>query len=121
MTSSTEIASEYWSLLPFSRGSVRLNSKADDGTYKVDINPRFLQIAFDQKCFTGLGRLVQKFWSTAPAADLVSGKMEPDDKKLPNDATDEQWNSYIKETSKCFTCAFAFAANSITHTAYSWS
>lgn len=117
MTSSEKIASEYWSLLPFSRGSVRLSSKSEDGTCKVDTNPRFLQIEFDQECFAEIGRLVQKFWSTSPAAELVSGKIEPNDERLPNDATDEQWRSYIQETSK----SFVFLVGNTTRRMCSWS
>ncbi|KAF2971284.1 hypothetical protein GQX73_g2276 [Xylaria multiplex] len=77
LTSSEVIASEYWSLLPFSRGSIHLNH---------DIQP-----------FVAISRLTQKFWATGPAADLVTGKEEPKDNEMPSNATDDQWASYVKK------------------------
>ncbi|OAQ65220.1 GMC oxidoreductase [Pochonia chlamydosporia 170] len=96
MASSNTIASEYWSLLPFSRGSVHLHSKTAIGTYKVDIDPRFFQIDYDQQSFIALRRLTQKFWATDPAANLVTGTMDPKADQVPTGATDEQWKSFIK-------------------------
>lgn len=100
MTSSNTIASEYWSLLPFSRGSVHLHSKTANGTYKVDINLRFLQIDYDQQSFIALSQLTQKFWATDPAANLVTGTIDPKADQVPTGATDEQWKSFIKSASK---------------------
>ena len=102
MTSSNTIASEYWSLLPFSRGSVHLHSKNANGTYKVDIDPRFFQIDYDQQSFIALSRLTQKFWATDPAVKQVMGRMDPKDDEVPIDATDEQRKSYVKSTGKSF-------------------
>ncbi|GAW27316.1 putative GMC oxidoreductase [Rosellinia necatrix] len=96
LTSSDVIASEYWSLLPFSRGSIHLRSAVANEPHKVDINPRFLQIDYDIQPFVAIGRLTQKFWATSPAADLVTGKKEPKDNEIPPAATDEQWTSYVK-------------------------
>lgn len=100
MTSSEKIASEYWTLLPFSRGSVHLLSKNSDGTYNVGIDPRFFQINHDQEAFIALSRLTQKFWSTDPAAKQVTGRIDPTAGQVPTDATDEQWESYVKRASK---------------------
>ena len=102
MTSSDQIGSEYWSLLPFSRGSVHLRSKAANGTYNVDVDPRFFQIDFDEHSFIALSRLTQKFWATDPAAKQVTGRIDPKADQVPTDATDEQWKSYIKSASKFF-------------------
>ena len=102
MTSSKTIASEYWTLLPFSRGSVHLHSKTANGTYKVNIDPRFFQIDYDQQSFIALSRLTQKFWATDPAAKLVTGRIDPRADQVPIDATDEQWKSYIKSAGMFF-------------------
>ncbi|KAL8827642.1 MAG: hypothetical protein Q9170_006934 [Blastenia crenularia] len=96
MTSSETFASEYWSLLPFSRGSVHLHSKMDNETYEVDINPRFFQIDYDQQCFIALSRLTQKFWATDPAAKQVTGRIDPKADQVPANATDEQWQSDVE-------------------------
>ena len=100
MTSSDKIASEYWSLLPFSRGSVHLHSVLANGAHKVDIDPRFFQIDHDLQSFIALSRLTQKLWATDPAANLVAGKIEPKDDQVPTDATDEQWIPFVKKDSK---------------------
>lgn len=102
MTSSEKIASEFWSLLPFSRGSVHLHSRNGTGTYKVDINPRFFQIDYDQQLFIALSRLTQKFWATDPAAKQVTGRIDPRTDQVPTDASDEEWKSYIRSASKFF-------------------
>ena len=99
MTSSDQIASEYWSLLPFSRGSVHLRTPDITEPQKADIDPRFFQIDFDQECFIALSRLTQKLWATDPAAKQVTSRIEPKPDEIPADATDEQWMSYIRKTS----------------------
>ncbi|KAI0194228.1 hypothetical protein F4808DRAFT_474860 [Astrocystis sublimbata] len=96
MTSSDQIASEYWTLLPFSRGSVHLRSFDANEAHKVDIDPRLFQIDYDMRSFIAISRLTQKFWRTGPAAELVVGKHDLDDDELPSDATDEQWDSYAR-------------------------
>ncbi|KAF2117650.1 GMC oxidoreductase [Lophiotrema nucula] len=96
MTPSKAIASEYWSLLPFSRGSVHLHSKTANGTYKVDIDPRFFQIDYDEQSFIALCRLTEKFLATDPAAKQVTGRIDPKADQIPTDATDEQWKSFVK-------------------------
>jgi len=59
MTSSDAVASEFWFLLPFSRGAVHLDARNDDGTYKVNIDPRFLTSDFDETSFISLFKLTQ--------------------------------------------------------------
>ncbi|KAL5331315.1 hypothetical protein ACEPPN_000845 [Leptodophora sp. 'Broadleaf-Isolate-01'] len=96
MTSSETIASEYWALLPFSRGSVHLNSNPANKACTADIDPRFFQIDYGQQSFIALSRLTQRFWATGPAAELVTGEVSPKPDQVPKNATDEQWQTYIK-------------------------
>ncbi len=100
MTSSDKIASEYWGLLPFSRGSVHIACKNDDGTWKRDIDPKFFLIDYDLETMIALSRLTQRFWATEPAAEQVLGRIDPTNAQVPMDATDLQWKSYIKSTGK---------------------
>ena len=100
MTSSDQIASEYWSLLPFSRGSVHLRTPDIIESQKANIDPRFFQIDFDQECYIALSRLTLKLWATDPAAKLVTSRIKPKLDEIPADVTEKQWMSYIRKTSK---------------------
>lgn len=111
MTSSETIASEYWALLPFSRGSVHLNSNPANKACTADIDPRFFQIDYGQQSFIALSRLTQRFWATGPAAELVTGEVSPKPDQVPKNATDEQWQTYIKSAGKFF-CVVSLCGSS---------
>ena len=88
----TFFGSAYWNLLPFARGSVHLKS-ADEINTPV-INPRFFSVDFDLDVTVATGKLVRKFWASAPMGDAISAQIVPDSDTLPEDATDEQWAAF---------------------------
>lgn len=100
MTSSDQLASEYWSLLPFSRGSVHLRTPNIIESQKANIDLRLFQIHYDQECFLALSRLTLKFWATDPAAKLVTSRIRPELDQIPADATEKQWMTFIRQNSK---------------------
>jgi choline dehydrogenase len=92
------LASNYWILLPFSRGSVHLGSAENINEPLYD--PRFFLADFDLNATVATGKLAQKFWLSEPMETVVTGRLIPGPGVLPNDATDEQWEAYVRESSE---------------------
>ncbi|SPO06950.1 related to alcohol oxidase [Cephalotrichum gorgonifer] len=84
--------SAYWNLLPFSRGSVHLRSA--DAIDDPAIDPRYNLVDFDLQASVAAGKLVRKFWASQPIAGSVSGQVVPGPDVLPEDATEEEWESF---------------------------
>jgi choline dehydrogenase len=82
-----------WPLLPFSWGSVHLQSV--DAINSPAIDPKYFLIDFDLDIQISLGRLAQKFWDTDGVRNFVIQDPNP---TLPLNATDEQWATYISNT-----------------------
>ena len=89
------LASNYWILLPFSRGSVHLGSA--DKINEPLIDPRFFLADFDLNATVVTGKLAQSFWLSEPMNTVVTGPLIPGPNVLPNDATDAQWEAYVRE------------------------
>lgn len=94
------LASNYWALFPFSRGSVHLESA--DNINKPLVDPRIFLADFDLATVVAAGRLAEKFWLSEPmkrkgsvTGPIVSGGWE-----LPDNATDAQWRAYLRDTGK---------------------
>ncbi|KAF3008226.1 hypothetical protein E8E14_009712 [Neopestalotiopsis sp. 37M] len=93
---STEWASEFWSLLPFSRGSVHIRSSDPDVTPAID--PKYFMLEFDGRAQAEVARYVRKLYATEPFASYNSGEVSPGLETVPASADDETWVSWIKET-----------------------
>jgi choline dehydrogenase len=94
------LASNYWILLPFSRGSVHLGSA--DKINEPLIDPRFFLANFDLNATVATGKLTQRFWLSEPMNNVVTGPLIPGPDVLPNDATDAQWETYVRESGEFF-------------------
>jgi choline dehydrogenase len=94
------LASNYWILLPFSRGSVHLGSA--DKINEPLIDPRFFLADFDLNATVATGKLTQRFWLSEPMNNVVTGPLIPGPNLLPNDATDAQWETYVQESGEFF-------------------
>ena len=90
------LASNYWFLFPFGRGSVHLGSveKINEPVY----DPRFFLADFDLNATIVTGKLAQRFWLSEPMNTVVTGPLIPGPDVLPNNATDEQWEAYVRES-----------------------
>ncbi|KAI1410105.1 putative GMC oxidoreductase [Hypoxylon sp. FL1857] len=91
------LISAFWTLLPFSRGSVHIKSATQTDDPAID--PEYFLIDFDLAVQTGLGRLSQELWYTNPIRDLVVDNLVPGEASLPRNATDSQWATFIAATS----------------------
>jgi choline dehydrogenase len=92
------LVSAFWALLPFSRGSVHLRSTSLEDANNPMIDPGFFQIDFDMTMQAAVGRLAQDFWTVAPMGDFVTENLSPGNSVLPNSASDEQWDSFIRSS-----------------------
>lgn len=87
-----------WALLPFSRGSVHLKSASDTDIDKPVINPRLLSNDFDMQVQIASCKLSRKLWQTAPADTLVTAPVVPSLDQVPLNASDSQWEAFIRAT-----------------------
>lgn len=83
------IGAGFWTSLPFSQGSVHLNtSSAADNPI---IDPNFISVGFDVQLLTAAARLAWKHFSTPPLSEWVGDSLG-----IPAiNATDEEWKEYI--------------------------
>lgn len=60
------------------------------------IDPQYLLADFDKTIAIAAGRVAQKFWRTAPMAELVGANTVPGAAALPGfNATDAQWEAHL--------------------------
>jgi choline dehydrogenase len=93
-TGSAVVASNYWILLPFSRGSVHLVSM--DDTDRPALDPRLFWADFDLDSDIALGQMARKFWRSEPALHHVGDSLVPRDDILPENADEGQWALFTK-------------------------
>lgn len=92
------LASNFWILFPFSRGSVHLQSveKLDEPL----IDSRLFLADFDRNATIAIGKLTQKFWLSEPMNTFVVGPAVPGRSELPYNATNAQWMTYARDYGK---------------------
>lgn len=79
--------SAHWLLLPFSRGSVHLQSTSQINSPVID--PRYFLVDFDMNVEVAIGKQVHAFWHTSPMGDYITVNVTADP------ATDSEWAEYI--------------------------
>ncbi|OKL57943.1 hypothetical protein UA08_06869 [Talaromyces atroroseus] len=89
-------STEYWHLLPFSRGSVHINSA--DPSQTGAINPNYFMFEHDLNAQADVARFIRKTFRTAPLSDLVGDEFAPGLELLPENASDSTWASWVKST-----------------------
>jgi choline dehydrogenase len=90
------LASNYYAVLPFSRGSVHLGSL--DQIDKPVIDPGIFSADFDITATTAIGKIAQKFWLSERLRLFVTGQLVPDATVLPESATDAQWLAHLQQS-----------------------
>ncbi|CZR66327.1 related to alcohol oxidase [Phialocephala subalpina] len=88
------LLSAFWLLMPFSRGSVHINS-ADPEAYP-SINPNFFLVDFDLDVQIAIAKWTRKFWGTESMKSLITAEISPGYDILPQNATDYQWATWVK-------------------------
>lgn len=95
-------SSEYWPLLPFSRGSVHI--KSSDSSQSPAINPNYFSFEQDLQAHADVARYLRKAFSTAPLSDLVGEEYEPGQEHVPENASDSTWEEWVKSKCVFFYC-----------------
>lgn len=91
-------SSEYWPLLPFSRGNIHIQSA--DPSKPPAINPNFFMFQSDLKAQIAVAKFIRKAFMTAPLKDFVGQEYAPGTEHVPENASDAVWESWIKSNCK---------------------
>lgn len=105
-------SSEYWPLLPFSRGSIHI--KSADATQPPAINPNYFMFRQDLDTQVDVARYIRNAFSIAPLSDLVGYEFAPGLDSVPENASYSEWKDWVQ--SKCKFSLIPGARNSV-HTA----
>lgn len=92
------LASAFWLLMPFSRGSVHISS-ADPLEYPT-INPNYFVVDYDLKTQAAITKWVRRFWLTEPMRNIAS-EISPGFDVLPANATDMEYAEWVKTACEC--------------------
>ncbi|KAK2027760.1 GMC oxidoreductase [Colletotrichum zoysiae] len=86
-------SSEYWGLLPFSRGSIHIGEKS---TANAIINPNYFLLDWDLLQQVQTAKFIRKLYSTAPFSTFAGTETRPGASVVAADADVEGWKGYIK-------------------------
>ena len=89
------LATVFWPLQPFSRGSVHITNA--NASIPPAIDARFLSIDFDGKVAVATAKFVREFFTTAPVSSVIDeATIQPSFELVPKDASEEVWLEWIK-------------------------
>lgn len=97
-SSTGPIVIEYWGLLPFSRGSIHINSA--NASAPASINPNYFMLDYDIRQQIASAKMARKFANTAPYSSVIAGETAPGLSAVPEDASDADWEKWLKSTCK---------------------
>jgi hypothetical protein len=92
------ITIEYWGLLPFSRGSIHINST--NASAPANINPNYFMLDYDIRQQIATAKMARKFANTAPFSNALSSETTPGLDVVPTNASDAVWEKWLKSTCK---------------------
>jgi choline dehydrogenase-like flavoprotein len=90
------ITVEYWGLLPFSRGSIHINSS--NASAPANINPNYFMLNYDIHQQIATAKMARKFANTAPFSEALSGEVTPGLDTVPANASNADWERWLKST-----------------------
>ncbi|KUL86374.1 hypothetical protein ZTR_08632 [Talaromyces verruculosus] len=88
------VSSEYWTLLPFSRGSIHV--KSANASEPASINPNYFMYGPDLHAQGYVAQYVRKIHGTAPLSGLVGDEIQPGLALVPGNASASTWESWVK-------------------------
>ncbi|KAF2993753.1 hypothetical protein E8E13_001250 [Curvularia kusanoi] len=95
-SASGPVTVEYWGLLPFSRGSIHINSA--NASAPASINPNYFMLDYDIHQQIATAKMARKFANTAPFSKEISGETTPGLNAVPADASNDDWEKWLKST-----------------------
>ncbi|CCO32582.1 hypothetical protein BN14_06644 [Rhizoctonia solani AG-1 IB] len=93
----SDLGINIWSLLPFSRGRVQIESTDPFQKPKVTVN--YFSVDFDLRSQIAGARMARKILGTAPLSDLSTGEVIPGNSTVPDDGfggSDADWARWIE-------------------------
>lgn len=91
---------EYWPLLPFSRGSVHIQSA--NASDLPAINPNYFMFGQDAEAQITVAQYIRKALGTAPLSGLVGDEVSPGLDVLPASASSSTWTKWVEANCKRF-------------------
>ena len=90
------IAAQFWNLMPFSKGHIRINTT--NPLSQPSINPNFLQLPIDNIVQAAIAVRIRQLFATPPLSNHVIKEDSPGFATVPENATftDEAWEHWIK-------------------------
>ncbi|RDW78651.1 GMC family oxidoreductase [Aspergillus mulundensis] len=93
--SGNSFASEYWPLLPFSRGSVHIQSA--NASQPPAINPNYFMFEQDATAQVEVAQFIRKAFGTAPLSNIVGDEVSPSLDALPANSSSSTWMNWVHE------------------------
>lgn len=94
--SSGSASLEYWGLIPFSRGSIHIQSA--NASAPASINPNYFMLDWDVKQQVGTAEVARAVANTLPFKDLLGQETTPGLATVPSNASEEVWAEWLKST-----------------------
>jgi hypothetical protein len=92
------ITVEFWGLLPFSRGSIHINSS--NASAPANINPNYFMLDYDIHQHIATAKMARKFANTAPFSEALSREVTPGLDTVSANASDADWEKWLKSSCK---------------------
>lgn len=89
----TALSAEFWSLLPFARGSVHISSS--DSFQHPTINPNYFQFDWDSTSYIAIAKYIRKAFQTAPMSNILMEEATPGFSIVAEGASDEAWKAWV--------------------------
>lgn len=92
--STTEFSSQYWALLPFSRGNVHITSSKPG--VPAAINPNYFMMDWDITSQVATAKFIRNIYATAPFSSVVGPEVKPGLDRVSANATEAEWFDWVK-------------------------
>lgn len=89
------LSCEFWGTMPFARGSVHIASS--DAAAPPLADPRYWMFPYDVALQVAAARFLRRLYlSTSPLSELVAAEGYPGMEAVGEDASDEEWEAWLK-------------------------
>ncbi|BDD63465.1 hypothetical protein MAP00_008350 [Monascus purpureus] len=87
------VASEYWGLLPFSRGNVHISSSSP--LDKPTINPNYFMFDYDMDIHVSIAKFIRRIFETEPMRGLIQEETAPGFSAVAQNSSDDAWKNWL--------------------------
>ncbi|KAF4167606.1 hypothetical protein CNMCM6936_004663 [Aspergillus lentulus] len=90
--SAKSVSAEFWTLLPFARGSVHIGS-SDPLRFPI-INPNYFMLDWDTKSYVAVAKYIRRAFESYPLSSIVK-ESTPGYSVLPRNASEQNWKEWV--------------------------